>query len=270
MAFCTECGEELIEGDSFCRECGAPIATEHEQPDSDDVEIQPDDDSDKAGDSRAKTSTPDKCPACGEPLMPGDKVCPACDYQIAKLEATSAMNEFIKGLCEVEACASSGSTSYNAVVEEIGRAAIPHTVEGVLAFLVIVKGRVGTSIRDYGQGLEARKAVLQAWLSKTRSVYDLARLSFSEEPEFHEIEQTYQKINAVAGVKGAIDGVVTVNNSLLNKGCLGKVIWFFIVIILLGLMLNVLNTARSNYLIVLLVVAVIGSVIYLRVKKSNS
>ncbi len=31
-----------------------------------------------------------KCPACGEPLQPKDKMCPACGYEVAKLRARVA------------------------------------------------------------------------------------------------------------------------------------------------------------------------------------
>lgn len=267
MAYCTKCGSELIEGDRFCRTCGALI----------DGQIEP---SEQASVSKCDTgavdrySQPtmtrfDKCPACGEPLTLDTKVCPACDYPIAKLMASGVVCEFVTKLGEIEAQASGGPATYKAVVEEIGRAEIPQTANGALAFLFVAEGRVSTSIRDYGQGLEARKAVRQAWTAKARQVYDIAKLSFSEEAEFAQIESTYQRVNAAAGVKGAIDGFATANESLLSKGCVGRIVWLFIAMMLLGLVLNIFSAVRSHLSLILIVAVVLFAGYYFK-KNSNS
>lgn len=248
MAFCASCGEELIEGDSFCRSCGAAIGPLVEE-----AEVPRDSGCEEPG-------MPKKCPACGEYLFSGERVCPACGYEIAKLAASRAIDEFVKRLNEAEARASNGSASYKAVVGQIDRASIPHTVDGALSFLSVAEGRVCGSARDYGQGLEARKAVLQAWSAKARQVYDVAKLSFSADPEFSEIERSYRKISSSAGLKGTMDGLATVNESLLSKGCLGKIIWFFIVMTLLAVLIGIVGSVKSKtwpYCLVLVVIAVL-------------
>lgn len=249
MAFCASCGEELVEGDSFCRSCGTAIVAMPEETETSGQAVDPED-----------SETPEKCPACGEYLLSGDKVCPTCGYQITKQAASKAIGEFMKRLNEAEARASNGSTSYKAVVEQIDRASIPHTVDGALAFMSVAEGRVCASVRDYGQGLEARKAVLQAWSVKVRQVYDVAKLSFSADPEFGEIERSYKKISSSVGLKGAVDGLAAANESLLSKGCLGKVVWFFIAMTLLSMVLGIVGSVGSNasfYFLVLAIVAVL-------------
>lgn len=86
MAFCTKCGNELIDDDRFCRECGAPVFVE---PGACEAESE---NGDGSHDGHAsEVAYIDKCPACGEPLGPEDKVCPACDYEVAKIgEFTAA------------------------------------------------------------------------------------------------------------------------------------------------------------------------------------
>lgn len=265
MGFCTKCGGELFEGDRFCRSCGAPIA-EAPEPSYTYREV----DEESYADRAAGATYFDKCPACGEPLEPGDKVCPACDYEISALIASNSVNTFINNLSAVEARAADGDVSYVAVVKEIDAAPIPHSAKSALAFLSVAEGRVSESIRDYGQGPEAKKAVLQAWATKSRHVYDFAKLSLSDEPEFEAIERTYKKIDAVSGAKGALQGVAAVNKSLLHGGCLGQCLWFFLVMMILGVICQVLNAVFSNGTLSLgTVIVIVVAVVLYRQKKSS-
>ncbi len=266
MAFCIKCGNELVDGDRFCRRCGTLINDSSEQSHSYD---------EASGNPRdyqaAKSVRLDKCPACGEPLRSSDKVCPACDYQIAELIVSSAVNEFVQNLSEMEARAIDGRASYIAVVKEIDGASIPHTIAGARAFLSLAEGRVCTSIRDYGQGREAKRAVLEAWTTKSQQVYEVAKLSLFQDPEFESVERIYQKINAVASAKNALNNVASVSNTLRNSGCLGRWVWFVLVMALLSVAISLLRTVTSNFIEILLIVAVVvvGLLIFQKKKDSN-
>lgn len=73
MIYCKKCGNEILEGDSFCSKCGAP----YEEVTDDAEPAQPS--------QIKKRPRRDKCPACGEPISPSDKVCPLCGYDLSEL-----------------------------------------------------------------------------------------------------------------------------------------------------------------------------------------
>lgn len=73
MIYCKKCGNEILGGDSFCSKCGAP----YEEVTDDAEPAQPS--------QIKKRPRRDKCPACGEPISPSDKVCPLCGYDLSEL-----------------------------------------------------------------------------------------------------------------------------------------------------------------------------------------
>lgn len=259
MAFCTECGEELIEGDSFCRKCGAPITAEHERPE---LGWQEEDPESHQGQDEAwfEMETPKKCPACGEPLEPGTELCPACGYPIASVSASKAVNDFMKQLSEVEADASDGTVRYTRVVREIDSFAVPRSANGVLAFLIVAKGRLTTSVRDYGQGREAKNAVSQAWIAKAQHAYDVAGLMYSKAPEFGDIDKTYGTIKGIANRDNAIRGAISAAETVKKGGCLIKIVAFYAAVISLGIIAQFLNliSDRHRFIWVLLAALIVA------------
>lgn len=73
MIYCKKCGNEILDGDSFCSKCGAP----YEEAADDTEPAQPI--------QSKRRPRKDKCPACGEPISPSDKVCPLCGYDLSEL-----------------------------------------------------------------------------------------------------------------------------------------------------------------------------------------
>lgn len=240
MAFCSSCGEELIDGDLFCRSCGAPIGKTEQMPENQRSTSACDYETEEECLSEVLMRV--KCPACGEPLEPDTEFCPACDYPIASSSASEAVNEFMQDLARVEAEASAGEASYSRVVREIDAFAIPRTANGVLAFLIVAKGRLTTSVRDYGQGAAAKDAVSQAWISKAQYAYDVANLLFPKAVEIGDIEAAYKVIRSIAGRNSIIKGAGSAAKVVKNGGCLTKIVTFYLAIIALGLVLSLMGT----------------------------
>lgn len=240
MAFCSSCGEELIDGDLFCRSCGAPIGKTEQMPENQQSTSACECETEEEYLSEALVLA--KCPACGEPLEPDTEFCPACNYPIASSSASETVNDFMQNLALVEAEASDGEASYSRVVREIDAFAIPRTANGVLAFLIVAKGRLTTSVRDYGQGAAAKDAVSQAWISKAQYAYDVANLLFPKAVEIGDIEATYKVIRSIAGRNNIIKGAGSAAKVVKNGGCLTKIITFYLAIIALALVLSLMGT----------------------------
>lgn len=274
MAFCSSCGEELIEGDLFCRSCGAPIeqtkqTVENQQPTGAHSSV--------AYEYQAQVEdplealTPTKCPACGEPLGSGVEFCPACNYPIASVSSSDAVNDFMQLLSLVEADASDGTVSYTRVVREIDAFAIPRTANGVLAFLVVAKGRLSSSVRDYGQGPAAKDAISQAWAAKAQHAYDVACLLFPSAAEFGDIDALYKDVRAIASRNDAVRGVASAVGSVKNSGCLAKLIVFNLALIVLPLVLDLVAVLFKHVWLgrAALLLAVVGAVYYYKNKTSK-
>lgn len=267
MAFCPKCGEKLIPGDAFCRSCGNPISQSTDYSSGSNGRSQTVDDEYYPG-----SDTPEKCPECGEPLEPGTLVCPACDYPIVRATASKVVNAFIQELSQIETAADEGTVSYARVVREIDAFPIPRTAPGVLAFLSLAQGRISTSLRDYGQGPEAKEAVLRAWVAKAQHAYDSAKLMFGDSPEFAEIEAEYQGIRSASARKKATVKAESSVNRFKNAGCLTKVLYFYIAIFALAVVLAVLQRIASNTgaLLVVALAAIVAFFIYRNSKQNNA
>ena len=266
MAFCSSCGEELIEGDLFCRSCGAPIEQAEQTPENDRAVAVHKDETQEEDPFEALTPT--KCPACGEPLEPGVEFCPACSYPIASVSSSDAVNDFMQALSLVEADASDGTVSYTRVVREIDAFAIPRTANGVLAFLVVAKGRLSSSVRDYGQGPAAKDAVSQAWAAKAQHAYDVACLLFQSAAEFGDIDAVYKDIRAIASRNDVIRGVASAARSVKNGGCLAKIVVFNLAIVVFALVLDLVAVLFKHAWLgwAVLLLAVAGAFYYYKEK----
>ncbi len=82
-AFCTSCGNELVEGMKFCKGCGKPVAEVWESQLS--------------------------CPDCGETLPPGTRFCRSCGKQMAagasgSRACTSCGKELVEGMKFCRGC----------------------------------------------------------------------------------------------------------------------------------------------------------------------
>ncbi len=90
MAFCSNCGQELVGAAKFCANCGASNNS-HNQPHS------------------TYEGTIHKCPCCNEVLNSFSSNCPACGYEIRNVNATNSVKELCERLEEIEKSRTSAS-----------------------------------------------------------------------------------------------------------------------------------------------------------------
>ena len=88
MAFCINCGQELVEGAKFCANCGKAVGA-----------------SQNGAEGQRKTvydGELHKCPNCGERLDSFVTTCPVCGYELRGAKVTSVVNELAQKLERTE------------------------------------------------------------------------------------------------------------------------------------------------------------------------
>ena len=172
MAFCTECGHQLVDGAKFCYECGTKV---NEAIAADTVE--------RAAIYDGKIH---KCPSCGEILNSFVSVCPSCGYEIRDSKTANS----VKALYDrVEA-----ATSKEKKIEIIKMFPIPNTKEDLNEFLILSSSNIdfdcyhaaGTPFRNAD-----RIQLSDAWWTKYEQAYQKAILIFANDQRFETIQDRY-------------------------------------------------------------------------------
>ena len=199
MAYCINCGEKIVDGAKFCQKCGyaVPVSNNYEK--------------DRQMEFSGKIY---KCPNCGEVLKSFAANCPSCGLELRGTKATSSVREFALKLEAIESRRiRSTDKKYSFIARIYGSDgkltdtdeqkislirsfSVPNTKEDVLEFMILASPNVDVSIYGWGdKGVitESRKAVSEAWVAKMEQVYEKAKLTFGNAPEFHNIEKTYLK-----------------------------------------------------------------------------
>lgn len=193
MAFCCNCGKELIDGAKFCFECGSPISN---------------------SDSQRKTvydGEIHKCPNCGEVLESFTPICPACGLELRDIAPIGSVKELELKLWAIEAKRENRKTNrlkdrlYGQELSEIDNQkislirsfSVPNTKEDIWEFLILAKSNIDVSLFDvvnHGKH-DARIEVSKAWKAKFEQTYNKAKLTFGDDPAFVNIQKIYDKMN---------------------------------------------------------------------------
>ena len=234
MSFCTDCGNQLVEGARFCSRCGKPTSG------AINIRRQPNSVSDMG-----------KCPNCGDFIKAFAVRCPSCGYELRNVQGSSAVQIFARQLQEIEArrkekskvagvLESIGIKCSSAIDEQeinlIRNFAVPNTREDVLEFMILAASNIDESVYNNSYNT-TEKSISNAWLAKTKQVYHKAKLSLGTEPEFSEIQKIYdEKMKDVKKSKREKWGALV--------GC----IVFFVLIIGLCSIAIVYSESKSNKL----------------------
>jgi hypothetical protein len=161
MAYCTNCGHQLVDGARFCLECGAPIANV------------------KASEQPVRKTMFDgevhKCPQCGEVLQAFVAVCPSCGYEIRGASASDSVKEFAAKINAV----SSGKEK----AEIIRNYPVSNTKEDIFEFMIVAS----TNLDE-----RPNSEVFEAWIVKIEQCYQKAKLAFGSESDFVKIQAMYE------------------------------------------------------------------------------
>ena len=174
MAYCINCGNELIEGAKFCSNCGTAVGKE--------LAIHK---SDYSGEIH-------KCPNCGETLAAFLKECPACGYELRGAKTSVTVRQFTESLENAE--------NDEQRIVMLRNFPIPNTKEDIFEFFILA----ATNIKG-----EESKAVFESWLAKFEQCYQKAKLIMGADSDFEKVQTIYDKTKRSVSKEKAVHGVKT-------------------------------------------------------------
>lgn len=211
ISFYSHCGQQLTYDAMFCSRCGTPTMLN-----------QADNYTERKQEFAGKII---KCPNCGEVLNSFVSNCPSCGYELRGAKSSNSVREFATKLGQIEEKRESkkgpssiigkiyGSDGQLTKTDEqkinlIRSFSVPNTKEDVLEFMILASSNIDVSVYGWGdKGVitESRKAVSEAWIAKMEQVYEKAKLTFGNTPEFQNIEEKYiEKVKEVKKRKRGI------------------------------------------------------------------
>lgn len=172
MAFCSNCGKKLNDGEKFCSECGNTIIRDN---------------------ARRKTvydGEIHKCPSCGEVLGSFVTTCPTCGYEVRGARASESVHEFAIKLSQAETDMQRTSLVRNFP--------IPNTKEDIFEFIILASTNFDGIEED---GENETKRLIDAWLVKVEQGYQKAKMTFPDDPDFNKIQEIYDRLNVKKNLK---------------------------------------------------------------------
>lgn len=197
MAYCKNCGIELVQNAKFCQKCGFPTKTEKLEYTQRQQEF---------------VGKIYKCPNCGEVLKSFEINCPACGFELRGTRASNAVKEFALKLEAIEAkreyekprgifAAAEARQRMSKTDEQkislIKSFAVPNSKEDMLEFMILATSSMNMRVYDSANTdiSKSEKGVNAAWFSKVQQVYDKAKRSYSTDNIFIEIKALYDRCN---------------------------------------------------------------------------
>lgn len=199
MAYCVNCGTEIVSNAKFCQKCGHPTGAQN-------------DSSTRKQEFAGKIY---KCPNCGEVLKAFEINCPACGHELRGTKASSAVKEFAlkleaielrreyekpRGLFAVMEAQQRVSKTDEQKISLIKSFVVPNSKEDMLEFMILATSSMNMRIYDsidtnISNISKSEKEINAAWFSKVQQVYEKAKRSYSKDSAFTEIKTLYDSCN---------------------------------------------------------------------------
>ncbi len=158
MAFCINCGQELVEGAKFCAGCGKAV----------------DDNTSAQQRKTVYDGEIHKCPNCGDTIDAYETVCEACGYEIRGRKTTSVVHELALKLEKTD--------DIQKKEELIRNFYIPNTKEDIYEFMILANSNIGNS-----------DLLENAWIAKFEQAHQKSKIIKSNIEEFEELYDNFKK-----------------------------------------------------------------------------
>lgn len=194
MSFCTNCGSPILDGTKFCQNCG--------------VDVNAGQAAERAKRQKEYIGRVIKCPVCGENIPSFTVVCPSCGHEFRGAKASGVIKEFASKLEAIEYGREYEkprvlfgvfdnkvrvSKTDEQKISLIQSFAVPNTKEDILEFMILATSNI--NFRSYDSTntniSKSNIAINDAWLAKIRQVYSKAKLSYSNDFDFSQIQKLY-------------------------------------------------------------------------------
>ena len=198
MAFCKDCGQPLFDDAKFCTKCGT-LAIGNVEP--------------TIRRQQEFAGTIFKCPNCGEALKSFMTTCHTCGFELRGLKTTTAARELTVKLEAVESKReyqkprSFINRLNNKKISETDEQKIslirgftaPNTKEDLLEFLILAASNIDIELHNSFKYTnvskdDSCKAISDAWQAMFEQVYQKAKISFTGDADFIQIENIHNNL----------------------------------------------------------------------------
>ena len=174
MAYCSNCGNKLVEDAKYCSNCGTAVRNV------------------STNQTSSYSGEVHKCPHCGEILSSFVKECPTCGYELRGARTSATVRQFTESLENTE--------NDEQRITMIRNFPIPNTKEDIFEFFILA----ATNVKG-----EESKVVFEAWLAKFEQCYQKAKLIMGADSDFEKVQTIYDKTKRSVSKEKAVHGVKT-------------------------------------------------------------
>lgn len=215
MSYCTNCGQQLHEGNDFCPNCGKEVKDQVKN----------------AFDSCNYSYNGElhKCPNCGESLASFTIKCPSCGYELRGAKVSSSIQQFT---CSLEHAENNEQRA-----NLIRSFPIPNTKEDIFEYIILAS----TNIVG-----EPHAVVFDAWVTKFEQCYHKAKYTLIDDPDFEKIKNVYEKTSKDIAIERAKHGMRSFKNLVKKYFSIMPSPVFGIIVILL-VILSVIRLFKGKF-----------------------
>lgn len=196
MAYCTNCGTKLVDGDVFCGNCGKRIEAatapfEPVFPQATEKPAIPTEESTPPVKERKSKSKIERCPACGEIVDKNAIICPSCGYairdvadgSIALLSQKLDLIESKRPQKRNKDRTGTISATDERKISLIRSWPIPNNKDDLIEFAAMASGNC-IAPPELNEERTAEDALAEAWRSKFDQAYAKAEHLFGNSDDF--------------------------------------------------------------------------------------
>ena len=167
MPYCSKCGYEVLDGETFCEACGTPIR--------------------KNSKNTSKRETVfegkiHKCPRCGEIVDAFQSRCPTCLHELRDTSSSDSINKLA---ADLQMTFNEGKK-----IQIVRTSPVPNSKEDIFEFMFMAESNFDE--KKYAENRD-KESLDAAWLAKIEQCYNKARMTLKNQSDLEPIEELYNR-----------------------------------------------------------------------------